>query len=97
MNLNFRAIGPEPAKNFEAEFEATSNFNLHIERTETGRITVWQRTGESSEYSLISGFGNRGSQKIIDVDCTAAVWPKSIKVVSETIPHIASVTFAQQV
>lgn len=68
---------------YVAEFEATSDFNLHIEREVKGSIAVYQRTTPSGEYDSIymGGYFNR-EHKTIDADFVGAIYPKYIKVVS---------------
>lgn len=67
-----------------AEFEATADFNLHIEREEKGSIAVYQRTTPSGEYDSVymGGYFNR-EHKTIDADFVGAIYPKYIKVVSQ--------------
>ena len=40
MELTFNKV----KENYEAEFEVTSDFNLHIERKQGGNIYFYQRT-----------------------------------------------------
>ena len=79
-----------------AEFTATTDFNLHIEGVIEGNVRVYQRGSASGDYALVRGamiypsYGN-----VYDMDFTAAVYPKYMKVVCETEPAMAVVTFAQ--
>jgi hypothetical protein len=76
-----------------AEFEATADFNLHIEREEKGSIAVYQRTTPSGEYDSIymGGYFNR-DHKTIDADFVGAIYPKYIKVVSSAEVVTAELT-----
>ena len=90
MELNFAK------KNnvWEAEFEATGDFNIHIEGVVEGNIAVYQRTTTSGEFALV-----RGSQiypsygKVYDLDFSGVVYPKTIKVACVTEPISGVVTF----
>jgi hypothetical protein len=89
MELNFR----EEKGVYVAEFEATADFNLHIEREEKGSIAVYQRTTPSSEYDSIymGGYFNR-DHKTFDADFVGAIYPKYIKVVSSAEVVTAELT-----
>lgn len=89
MDLTFNKEG----KNFVAEFEATADFNLHIERNKGGDILLYVRT-QGGGYDIVDDFGVQRHQGVIDYDCTALVYPKWIKIVSEVEPTFAAVTFA---
>lgn len=96
MELNFvqsgQFIGKKPA--YEAEFEVTSDFNIHIERVNGGRFSVYQKTSASGKYDLVDGAGHLDYKDVIDMDMTALVYPKYIKIISDVQPTIAVVTFA---
>lgn len=79
---------------YVATFDATSDFNLHIERSEKGFLYVYQRTTTSGEYDSVQGANFSSVDKVIDCDFTALVYPKSIKVESEVEPTRCEVTFA---
>lgn len=66
-----------------AEFEATADFNLHIERDEPGILALYQRTTTSGEYAEIEGTREYRYKKIYDTDFVGAIYPKYIKVVSQ--------------
>lgn len=90
MELSFTQKSPQ---RWEAEFIATADFNLHIERQSSGFLFVQQRTSSIGEYDSTSGANFALSDSIIDVDFTALVYPKYIKVVSESKPDLGVVTF----
>ena len=77
---------------YVSEFEVTSDFNLHIEKEPKGDFYLYQRTS-GLKYDLIKNFGyNKGGDNIIDVDFTALIYPKWIKVKSAVKPTVAVVT-----
>lgn len=78
---------------YEADFQVTGDFNLHVERTRGGRFLVYQRTTESGDYGLVDDFGRKDGVACIDYDFSALVYPKWIKIVSESQPQVAVVTF----
>ena len=75
-----------------AEFEATADFNLHIEGIVEGNVNIYQRTTASGGYTLVRGatpypsYGN-----VYDYDFTSLVYPKFIKVVCPVQPSYAEV------
>ena len=78
-----------------AEFEATSDFNVHLERTNGGLIRLLQRGTETGEY--VDFYLNAGSDADanFDSDFGALVYPKWIKIISGTEVINRKVTFAQ--
>jgi hypothetical protein len=91
MELSFVKEGGS----YSAEFEATSDFNLHIEREDLGFLYVQQRTTSEGEYDSVRGADFAPSDLIIDIDFTALVYPKWIKIISEKEPKVGVVTFVQ--
>lgn len=77
MELTFEKVGNQ----YVAEFQAPSDFNLHIEREEIGVLEVHQRGSEEGKYDFAWGTGVNG-RKVVDYDFGALVYPKWIKVVS---------------
>lgn len=88
MELTFEKVGNQ----YVAEFEAPSDFNLHIERNNTGVLEVHQRGSAEGAYDFAWGTGVNG-RKVIDYDFGALVYPKWIKVVSGSEVISASVNF----
>lgn len=76
---------------YEAEFEATSDFNLHIERKNYGRIEIYQKTSSETNYASIPSYGANAAD-ILNLDFSMAVYPKYIKVVSYSEPVKGIVT-----
>ena len=90
MELQFNKDG----NNYIAEFTASDDFNLHIEREDRGFLKVMQRTTASGAYDNIQGASFNYTDPVIDVDFTAAVYPQYIRVISFIKPTMAEVTFA---
>lgn len=88
MELTFEKVGNQ----YVAEFQAPSDFNLHIEREEIGVLEVHQRGSEEGKYDFAWGTGVNG-RKVVDYDFGALVYPKWIKVVSGSEVVSASVNF----
>lgn len=99
MNLTFtettdQSFGGSPA--YEATFNASSAFNLHIERDKSAALIIYQRTPTAGRYARLQGFDYSQSQgEVIDLDFTGGLFPKSIRIISETQPSMAFVTFAE--
>ena len=90
MELNFEKNGTR----WVALFDATSDFNLHIEKGD-GFLFIYQRTTDSGQYDSIKDARFNNVDKIIDIDFTAIVYPKHIKVECASLPEIAVITFAE--
>lgn len=88
MELQFEKIG----KKWVAKFEATGNFNLNIERVAPEKIQVFQKGAEDGEYASQASWYNNYASAIVDYDFSALIYPKFIKVVSESEPIQAIVT-----
>lgn len=80
MDLVFSKVGNE----WVAEFQATADFNLHLERVSSGSITVAQRGTDNGEYDTAWAKGVYEGQRVIDYDFGALVYPKWIKVTSSS-------------
>lgn len=78
---------------YVAEFEATADFNLHIERNEPGILALYQRTTTSGEYAEIEGTREYRYKEVYDCDFVGSIYPKYIKVVSGVEVTNAVVTF----
>lgn len=94
MELNFVQSSEVFGKNTLAwvtEFEVTRNFNLHVERNKGGNILVYQRTSGSG-YAIVEEFRGMDNKPAIDLEFTGEVYPKFVKIVSESQPTYATVT-----
>ena len=89
--LTFNKVGDK----YVAEFEATGNFNLHIERNESGFLFVNQRTTSSGAYDSVKGASFNYGDPVVDIDFVGVIYPKYIQVVSKVMPTMAAVTFAE--
>ena len=76
-----------------SEFEATGDFNIHIERVSIGRFLVYQKSVADGNWAIVDGLGHKDHKAVIDLDFTALVYPKWIKVVSEVEVTMGVVTF----
>lgn len=74
-----------------AEFEVTSDFNLHLERDTEGRLDIYQRTA-GGDYEYIYDIGYLNKRTVYDNDFQALVYPKWIKIKSAVKPLIATIT-----
>lgn len=75
-----------------AEFEATADFNLHIERSDVGTLGIYQRGTANGNYAPVEGAVLQLG-KTYDADFSALVYPKYIKVVSASEVTSAEVTY----
>ena len=87
MEINFFQNG----NYYVAEFEVNTEFNLHIERDFGRKLYIYQCTSEGGDYALVNDFCNKNNQNVIDIDFTALVYPKRIKIVSDAEPTYATV------
>lgn len=77
---------------FVSEFTVTKDFNLHIEKEESGFLFVQQRTSESGDYDSIKGADFPYEDMVVDYDFVGAIYPKHIRVVSKSYPKRAFIT-----
>lgn len=80
-------------KEWVAEFEAPSDFNIHLEREKNGSLVVSQRGTSSGEYDASFVKGVYEGERVIDYDFGALVFPKWIKVTSGSKVNVGVVTF----
>lgn len=66
---------------YVAEFEVTSDFNLHIEK-EVGVLYTYQRGTSEGMFDFIDGLSMRRDDVVLDIDVTALVYPKTIQIKS---------------
>ena len=89
MELNFIK---NDKQDWEAEFEATGDFNLHLERDRKGTITILQKTHKDSEYAFSNEFPYYYNN--FDYDFGALIYPKWVKVISDSEVLKGEITFA---
>lgn len=87
MELKFEKIG----NRYQAEVEITNNFNLHIERKSYGRLSIYQKTQNDSNYATEPSYSNV-EDTIFNKDFIMGIYPKFIKIVSESEPVKGIVT-----
>lgn len=80
MNLEFQKVNG----NYEVEFAATDAFNLNLVREKEGYLLVFQKGASDGEYPKKPSYRDQKAPAIIDVDITAAAYPKYIKIVSSS-------------
>lgn len=78
-------------KTFVAEFEVNADFNLHIEKSQSGYLYMRQRS-TSGKWDSVRNFQVAENDYIVDYDFTALVYPKQIRLVSEYAPTMCVLT-----
>lgn len=87
MEITFTKINNK----YVSEFQVTSDFNLHLERSEGGTLNIEQRTAQG-QYVAVKDAKFPLRDKVIDCDFSALVYPKYIKIISDINPTLAVVT-----
>ena len=93
-NLIFDSVEENGQRVYVAEFKATGPFSLHIERRESGRITVYQKSYENGKYATVKNGDIAPQDTIIDAEVPGGVFPKWIKIKSSSEVEVAEVTLA---
>ena len=88
MALKFTQVGEK----WVAYFSVTDDFNLHIEREESGYLIVNQRTTAEGKYDSIRDGSFNYGDPVVDIDFTGVIYPKYIQVISKVEPTYAEVT-----
>lgn len=78
-------------KTYVAEFEVNADFNLHIEKSQSGYLYMRQRS-TSGKWDSVRNFQVADNDYIVDYDFTALVYPKQIRLVSEYAPTMCVLT-----
>lgn len=91
MDLQFTKQGDK----YVAEFSATSDFNLHLEKPQGGDVKFFQSSVEGAKPAPIRGVKFYKFDLFLDEDFTSLVYPKYIRIESEVEPTMAVVTFAE--
>lgn len=87
MNLEF-----VKKDNWEAEFNVTADFNLHIEGVPEGQVRIYQRGTSDGEYAYVREATPYPSfSDVYDYDFSALVCPKWIRVVCGNKPTSAQI------
>lgn len=95
-NLIFDSVEENGQRVYVAEFKATGPFSLHIERRESGRITVYQKSYENGKYATVKNVDIAPQDTIIDAEVPGGVFPKWIKIKSSSEVEVAEVTFEDE-
>lgn len=95
VEINFRKLGNKPKETWESEELLVEDaFNLHIEQSIPGHVTVLVKGNPDGEWAVgYKGTGNYGGQvsHVFDWDFQALVYPKYVKVLVHSEPTVASV------
>ena len=78
-------------KTYVAEFEVNADFNLHIEKSQSGYLYMQQRS-TSGKWDSVRNFQATDSDYIVDYDFTALIYPKQIRLVSKYAPTMCVLT-----
>lgn len=91
MELQFLKKGNE----YEAEFVAYSDFNLHIEGVEEDDVLLYQKSVEDGEYAYVRGATPPNAYgEVYDAACSVLVPPIWLKITTNNMPTRAEVIFA---
>lgn len=75
-----------------SEFEATADFNLHVEGVYEGNVSIYQRGTAGGGYAFVKDSRPAPSAgTVYDYDFTSLVYPKFIKVVCPEEPFYAEI------
>lgn len=88
MELNFT----KEHGGWVSEFEATADFNLHVEGVYEGDVSIYQRGTAGGGYAFVKDSRPAPSAgTVYDYDFTSLVYPKFIKVVCPSEPTYAEI------
>lgn len=92
QTLTFSKVGEA----YEATFEVTGDFALHIERNEAGGLIMEQSSVKDAEFALVENFPSRARyMKVLDYSVGGVIVPVTIRLTSATMPTMAVVTTAE--
>ena len=81
-----------------SEFEATADFNLHVEGVYEGNVSIYQRGTAGGGYAFVKDSRPAPSAgTVYDYDFTSLVYPKFIKVVCTEEPTYAEIVTTGEV
>ena len=89
MTLSFRKENNKHV----ATFEAVSDFNLHLEKGSKGVVNFYQTSSVDGEYDRIKDIKFEHDDLVLDVDFSALIYPKYIKIIAYTDIAKAVVTY----
>lgn len=95
MELTFKQSSQLFGKEYgyEAEFEVTASFNLHIERKAGGRFLVYQKSVKDAEYDIVDSvdYQEPRHKAVIDTAVRVDLFPMWCKIVSASEVTMAAV------
>lgn len=82
INLEFK----KNSSVWYAEFQVNSDFNIHLERDNYGRVSILQRTTSEGNFEPVVLPGSLAYNAGVTIDCdfSALVYPKTIRVESDS-------------
>ena len=86
MKLTFTKVG----NTYELTFPASTDFNIHLERSGSGRLAIQRRTSGTGWTTIASDMRNK---LVIDTDEYNEL-PREYRVISESKPTLCIITFA---
>ena len=86
MELQFQKIN----NMYVAEFKATSDFALHIEK-QGGSLSAYVSSIEGGRYDFINDFSKHTYGDCVDYDFISVIYPKWIKIKSNVLPSVGIV------
>ena len=95
MEVKLDFVETIEGKEWVAEFTATGNFNLHLERETNGSLIVKQRGTETGEYAAAFVKGVYEGQRVFDYDFGALVYPKWIRIESGSKVVSGTITLSE--
>jgi hypothetical protein len=76
---------------YEAEFQIEKAAVLHVERAVAGRLKLGVRTTGAGKYALVDEFEGQDYKSTIDAELMGEIYPKWVKVSSESEPTYGEV------
>lgn len=76
---------------YETEFQIEKDAVLHVERAVSGRLKLGVRTTGAGKYALVDEFEGQDYKSTIDAELTGEIYPKWVKVSSESEPTYGEV------
>ena len=95
MEVKLDFVETIEGKEWVAEFTATGNFNLHLERDNNGSLIVKQRGTENGEYATAFSRGMYEGKRVFDYDFGALVYPKWIRIESGSKVVSGTITLSE--
>lgn len=80
---------------YVAEFEATADFNLHIERSKVSYVQISQKTAGENFAPVVDMPIDSKYNRVVDYDFAGVIYPKQVRVKTGVLPSVAIVTFAE--